>query len=107
DAVERHGSTGLVREAVYLRQAEPRALADRFGGEEWIEDLAGDVVRNSHAGIFHGYRDLSLFRNVFRADGHRTTFRHRIPRIDDEVHEGGLKFVRIGDNVPDIIRDID
>jgi hypothetical protein len=101
------GSSGLVSEAVHLGQAKARAFTDRLCGEERIEHFRGDVVRNSHTGIFYGYCDLSLFRNVFRADDHRTAFGHRIPCVDDEVHERCLKLVGIDDNVPDTVRDID
>ena len=42
-ACDRDRTAGLVGEAIDLRQAETGALADRFSGEEGIEDLLEHV----------------------------------------------------------------
>ena len=48
---DRRGATGLLGEAVDLRQAEPGALADFLGGEERLEDAAEDLRRDADAGV--------------------------------------------------------
>src|ERR1700733_7262312 len=91
---------------MHLRQTEAGALADRFGREERIEHLRRDVVRNSDTGIFDGYRDLIISRNVFRPDRDFAAFGHRVTRIDGQVDQRRFELVRIHQDVPDILRNI-
>src|ERR1700738_4712124 len=46
-----HFAAGLPGEPEHLRQAEPGALADLLGGEEWFEDASELLLRNSDTGI--------------------------------------------------------
>ena len=57
-AFDLNGAAGLMREAINLRQTQPRSLADRLGGEERIEHVAHDVGRNANAAICNGDADV-------------------------------------------------
>ena len=41
----------LLDDLVADRQAEPRALPDRLGGEERVEDASDDIARDARAGV--------------------------------------------------------
>src|SRR5207245_304634 len=87
-ALDLDRSSGLVGEAMNLRQAEPGTFADRLGREERIEDLAQDVGRDAGAGIFdaHGDKVAALVgrRAIVRADRDRSARWHGVAGIDDE-----------------------
>src|SRR3954451_12393763 len=91
----------LLRKAVDLRQAEPGALADRLGGEEWIEDFLDDVRRDAAPGITQRQLDMVVIgmraaqfcrcRDIARGDGEAAALRHRIARIDRDVEKRELQ----------------
>src|SRR6476659_2170003 len=61
-AVDPDSSAGLMREAVNLREPQSRALADRLGGEERIEDLAEHIRGDAGAVIL--YRDRNILAGM-------------------------------------------
>ena len=95
-----------MREAVNLRKAETGSLADRLGGEEGIEYLAQNVIRNSDTGILNPDQDpVGLL--VFRGNGDNAAVRHRVPGIDDQIDQRRFKLREIRDHRPYGILDIE
>lgn len=91
----------LIDKAMYLRKAEPRALANGIRCEKGIKDLSGTIVRNADAGIRNGdanviARMITISETtVVGGDGHRATFRHGVSRIENEIDERRLEFRRV------------
>ena len=84
-----------VDDSVGRVEAQARPLAHRFGGEERIEDLAGEVGGNARTVIADLDHDASPSRAG--ADGEDATPLHRIDRVVDQVgpHLIELATVRI------------
>src|SRR6478609_1445355 len=107
------GSAGLMGKTVDLREAQPGALADRFGGEEGIEYLAQHVRCDTGAGVVNRNRDvfagIGFFAKRAVMDGNRdrSAVRHRIARVDHEIDQRGLEFGDVDHDRPDASVDIE
>src|ERR1051326_6024519 len=97
-------ASGLLDEA--KDHAEPQAgpLAGPLGREKWVKDACEHLWRYTGAGVADlDYRvvargDLIVARSVFgverdvmRLNHQASAFRHRIPRVDRDVHQRGLE----------------
>ena len=47
--IDAHAATGLLGKTEHLRQTQPRTLAHRLGGEEWLEGLGQHFVAHAAA----------------------------------------------------------
>ena len=104
----------LAREAVDHGQAEPGALADVLGGEEGLGDLRQHVGGNAAAAVGDGEHDIVARpagradcrrrpRALSRGDGDRAALRHRVARVDDQVHQRELELGAVGVGAPDAV----
>ena len=116
-AVDGDVTAGLLDDAVHRRKTEARALSDRLGGEERIEDFAdmllgdaaaliGDIdahiiVRRHDRGAEGGGLRHALVRG---ANGNGAALGHRVARIHDEIHDRVRKLRFIGVDGPQVRR---
>ncbi|KAF1854886.1 hypothetical protein Lal_00009772 [Lupinus albus] len=96
-------TAGLLRHAVDLGQAEPRALADFLGREEGLEHPRHQVGRDAGAGIGHGQADVVAVRRQAvrrraqgRLEAQVAAAVHGVARIDRQVEQRHLQLVGIG-----------
>ena len=105
----------LLDEAIHHRQAEPGALADLLGGEEGLEDLVDDLLRDTCAGILDldqhivRHRHLALAggldlagRHVARADRQLATVRHGVTGVHRQVDDDLLELGQVGAHRPQV-----
>ena len=114
-ALDRHEPARLPREPVDLAQSQPRALADLLRREERFERALEHVGPHPDAGV--ASRDhhvvprcrsdrASLSRRdaaIPRRQRETTAVRHRVPRVDREIQDGGLELMRVGLAEPEIL----
>src|ERR1041385_3203209 len=62
-------TAGLFGEAVDLRQAQSRAVADIFGGEEWIEGLGLHLRRHTAPSVSNCDHDILAGHNLHLRSG--------------------------------------
>ena len=106
-------AAGLLDEAVDLRQAEPRAVADILGRVERLEGMGLNLLGHARAGVGDGdhdvlaRHDLGLCRGIGLVeigvgglDGELAAVRHGVARIDGEIEDADLELVGIGQHPP-------
>ena len=94
-----------------VRQGQPEAdaLPLALGGEEWVQHLSHDLARHARPGVAHHERRVTVppggqrrggwvsrRRRRVHLDGHRAAVRHRVPRIQDEVHDNLFEVDTVG-----------
>src|SRR5262245_25840744 len=57
-ALDRNAATGLLGDAIDRRQAQTSTVANRLGGEEWLEDVRHRFVIDAEAGVGDGNHDV-------------------------------------------------
>ena len=82
-------------DAVADRQAQPGAVADVFGGEEWIEDLGQVLLADARARVRESDLDGVLSFPVTGADVQVAAALHGFCGVDDHVDEDALDLRRI------------
>src|SRR6202034_3850330 len=107
-AVDRDMAIGLSDETIDLAQPQPAPLADLFRRKERLEraphDLrlhADTIIRHLHPRV--GARRRSMLHRaaglfyveISGCDPQVPAARHRVPRVDDEVEDGGLELDQI------------
>ncbi len=97
--IDAHLSAGLPHEAIDHRQAEAGALADRLGGEKWIEGARDHVGRHAGAVVGDAERQILAGRQVAvlgcafvepfvgGLDRDTAAFRHGVARIDAQIEQ--------------------
>src|SRR6185369_14933415 len=94
--LDRHRAADLLRQPINLRQPKPGAFAGLLGREEWLENVAEDVLADPGAAVDHRYPDeiaaAEIARPTRRDGGHvgcldaqRPARRHRIAGVQSEV----------------------
>ena len=85
-------------DVVDRREAEPAAAPGLLGREVWLEQpRAGLVV---HAGSAITHRQHHHLAHVGGFDGEAPALRHRVARVDHEIHDDLPDLVRIGADAP-------
>src|ERR1700731_745538 len=97
-AGDRHGATRLARQAIDLRQTPSGSFVELLCRKKRLEPFGQDVCFYAAAGVGHGERDklsAQMFRGIFRLqpnvlglDHDRSSVRHRVAGIDDQVDQG-------------------
>src|SRR5258708_6904162 len=91
----------LFDDAIHCGQAESRAFAERFGGEEGLKNVRQVLSGNTVARIGHGQHRIAPCRNdgvfaigvvlvevyIRRLNRELPSLRHRIARVGREVHK--------------------
>src|SRR5437763_6417805 len=99
----------LRNDAEHSRQPETRAAAHFLRGEKWLEDVrlhlgwyAGAGVADSELRVKAGRQYALTRRHVAaaaihqsRLDRQRSTRRHRVARVDGEIHDHLFELPRI------------
>ena len=95
-------AAALPRNSVHLAQAEARALADRFRGEERIEHLAQQCRRNADTRVGHcdhhiaaGAQILGRSRRHAGGDDQLAAIRHRVACVDGKIEDRQLELIGI------------
>ncbi len=112
-AVDLAVAIGLPGEAVDHRQAKPRALADRLGGEERVEGALDHLGRHAGTGVGDADADVLAGTHAARVgsvgavevcvaglDGERATVGHGVAGIDDQVEDRALELVGVAQREP-------
>src|SRR5438094_703454 len=101
-------ASALFYDAVHHRKSEPSALSRMFCREEWLKDARPcftahtsscvanhqhDVITTFHDGLLAGVRRVDV--GVVRFDRQPAAPRHRIPGVDDQVHQNLFDLARI------------
>ena len=97
-------------DAACQREAQPRPLALRLGGEERLEDPGLDLRRDARAGV--GDLDAHAPTRIVRArretqPARRGGVQHRLTGVGDEIHGDLPQLVPVGPDEGQVVREID
>ena len=97
-AVDGDVAAQLMDDAEDLRQAQPRPLAGRLGGEERIERPGDDIGGHAASRILDRQEHHVGRGFKGRAQGDRSAIaRHRIARVDAKAEDGELELIGVGE----------
>ena len=113
-------AAGLRDDPVDGREPEPGALAGRLRGEERVEHAVERLALHAHAGVADGEHRRSRPARAptcWRANcSSSSTFavvivrlpavRHRVARVDREVHQDLLDLARVGARVAEVVGEV-
>ena len=104
-AVDGRRSAALAGEAIDLRQAQPRPLADLLGGEEGLEAAGRDRLVHAHAGVVDGDADIGPGRRALDLalpqfdggglDADDAALGDGVAGVDHQVHQGRVELAGI------------
>ena len=104
-AVELNVAAALADDRLHHRQPEAGAAPLILRGEEGLEHAIAHFRRHAEAGVGHHQRDVRPGNDVDvvvaeldirERDGERAAARHRIARVDHEVHHHLADLLRVG-----------
>src|SRR5581483_3512442 len=86
-----NGSAALPNDLLHGGQSETGALTGFFRGEEGVEDLGENFVRDSETGVFDTENDAGLFGirivGAIRVDDNQAAFGHGIASVDGQIEQ--------------------
>jgi hypothetical protein len=94
----------LLDDAVHRRKTEAGAFAEIFGGEEGLEHASHGLVIHAETGVADGQQHVrrastrrrpEVDLHAGRRDRQRPAVRHRVARVDHEIHDDLFDLARV------------